>query len=417
MYLCKFIQFGSSSALLLSYRYFPITDIILSIHLSIHCIALFFKGVTECPADSYCLSTTNQCSDYTFCNNTDGTIINEGTVIASTNSSSGECASSDQCGTTGTVVNCCGGVCSTSWSSQCKTGSTPRKGCAANEIYIEDHSSQKKCRNDNKCQCGGAACSKSTGMFCDIAINKGGGQCSKSAETWFVKAALSQSDSSFQTCKQTNINFLELGNEASCETASDKVNFVVTSDMKLSTTATNTFPDSRCYIYKYKPDVFVDQSSTYCTDVAGGSIIQTMAECEAIAKELGWPDTTAIRQTSIYSPIGCFEYKYGTTTILYFNDYAGSYLHATMGKCSSQKTCKCKQTSEQGTEPTQAFCWDGPQCTVTDDSAENEKTCMCIPSVLPLKDSSDSSIGRIGSILVGRTRRRGGRRMIGRIRI
>ena len=45
-------------------------------------------------------------------------------------------------------------------------------------------------------------CSESAGMFCDVAPNKGGGQCSKSAETWFIKAAL---DSPFKTCNQSNI--------------------------------------------------------------------------------------------------------------------------------------------------------------------------------------------------------------------
>ena len=102
------------------------------------------------------------------------------------------CTNSDQCGTSGALVNCCGGACSARWSTQCLTGATAQKGCATNEIYTAYHSSpHKKCRPSSEsfsviscsntdgtdvntafpCSCGTSVCTDTTGGICFASSN------------------------------------------------------------------------------------------------------------------------------------------------------------------------------------------------------------------------------------------------------
>ena len=43
--------------------------------------------------------------------------------------------------------------------------------------------------NSNECVCGSTTCTSSSGLFCDVTAAKGGGQCSLSSDSWFVKAS------------------------------------------------------------------------------------------------------------------------------------------------------------------------------------------------------------------------------------
>ena len=132
-----------------------------------------------------------------------------------------------------------------------------------------------------------------------------------------------------------------------------------------------------CVVIGEQASIYFEKTSGSCTEVAGGSAIETKEECKIGASYFGWDqDKGSIQEAdSSRFPNGCIQGDYN----LKFNTYTGS---ESSGRCRTYNKCICKFKCQPGTYQDQTGQTSCKECPVGRSNIAGRSNCAVTHSTI-----------------------------------